>query len=306
MANRLKPCLHAIISDKQSAFIEGRLLRDNTLVAFEINHYIKIKTQGNDGVAGFKVDVAKAYDRLEWNYIEHMLTRFNFPTVWIQRVMKCVTTISYSFVCDGQVFGSVNRQRGIRQGDPISPYLYILCAEGLSGIIRGYEETGLLHGRKIVRGSPSISHLMFVDDYYFFFKASQTEAQVMKDILQRYERLSGQVINYDKSDVIFSLNTCDAVRMLVCECLGVWQTMKPGKYLGLPMCVGKNKSEVFGFLIDRIQGKLQGWCNKELSKHGNITLLKTTAQAVPNFWMNLFEIPTYICEEIEIKMNAFL
>lgn len=165
-------------------------------------------------------------------------------------------TVSYSFVRDGKVFGNVTPQRGIRQGDPISPYLYILCAEGLSGIIRRYEETGLIHGCKIARGAPSISHLLFTDDCYFFFRASQTEANIMKHILQRYERLSDQVINYNKSDIVFSPNTRHESRVSVCNCLGVKQILKPGKYLGMPMCVGRNKTEVFDFLKDQIQGKL--------------------------------------------------
>lgn len=90
LTSRLKPCLHVIISDKQSAFFEGMLLTDNALIAFEINHYKEV----HDGVAGLKVDVSKAYDRLEWYYLEHMLIRFGFPDIWIHRVMQCVKTVS--------------------------------------------------------------------------------------------------------------------------------------------------------------------------------------------------------------------
>lgn len=125
-----------MISPNQSAFIEGRLLTDNALIAFEVNHYIKRRTQGKTGVAGLKIDVCKAYDRLEWNFIEGMLHKFGFHEVWIERVMVCIKTVSYSFIQQGTVFGEVQPQRGIRQGDPISPYLYILCAEGLSSIIK--------------------------------------------------------------------------------------------------------------------------------------------------------------------------
>lgn len=221
MANRLKPCLNTILSDKQSAFIEGRLLTDNALLAFEINHYIHRKSQGKCGVAGLKIDVAKAYDRLEWRYIEVMLTKFGFPRDWILRVMKCVTTVSYCFLREGKFFGDVQPQRGVRQGDPISPYLYILCAEGLTGLIRQYEDSGLLHGCKVARGAPSISHLLFADDCYFFFKATHMEASYMRAILNKYELLSGQVVNYNKSDIIFSPNTGVAERHLICDCLGV-------------------------------------------------------------------------------------
>lgn len=90
MANRLKPCLSSLISDKQSAFIEGRLLTDNALIAFELNHYIRRKTQGKNGVLGLKLDISKAYYRLEWKFLENMLCKFGFDTVWVERVMKCV------------------------------------------------------------------------------------------------------------------------------------------------------------------------------------------------------------------------
>lgn len=175
MANRLRPCLKDIISDKQSVFIEGRLLTDNALIAYEVNHYIKRKTQGKSGVVGLKIDVSKAYDRLEWKFIEKMIEKFGFQSKWVNRFMKCIRTVSYSFLHNGEIFVEVKPQRGVRQGDPISPYLYILCAEGLYAIIRPYEITGLIHGCRVARGAPSISHLLFADDCYFFFRATQYE-----------------------------------------------------------------------------------------------------------------------------------
>lgn len=151
MTNRLKPCLNSIISDKQSAFVEGRLLTDNAIIAFEVNHYIRRKTQGKYGVAGLKIDISKAFDRIEWSFIENMLIKFGFHSLWISRIMACVRSVSYSFLHNGEVFGDVIPQRGIRQGDPLSPYLYIMCAEGLSAIIKRNENVGLIHGCMIAR-----------------------------------------------------------------------------------------------------------------------------------------------------------
>ncbi|XP_074378027.1 uncharacterized protein LOC141719548 [Apium graveolens] len=180
-----------------------------------------------------------------------------------------------------------------------------MCVEGLSAIMRRYEEAGLLHGCKVARGAPSISHLLFTDDCYFFFRASQTEAAIMKDILVRYERLSGQVVNYSKSSITFSPNTHEQVKKVVCEKLQVMEIDKPGKYLGMLMCVRKNKMETFVFLSDGIEKKLQGWSNKELPKGGKLLLLKSAAQTIPSFWMSLFLIPVTLCEEMERIMNAF-
>lgn len=94
--------------------------------------------------------------------------------------MACVKSVTYNFVNNGRVFGDVQPQRGIRQGDPISPYIYILCAEGLSSIIRRHEDVGLIHGVAIARGAPRISHLLFADDCYMFFRASGVEAKTVK------------------------------------------------------------------------------------------------------------------------------
>lgn len=257
LANRLKPCLETLISDKQSAFIEGRLLTDNALIAFEVNHYMKRLTQGKNGVAGLKIDISKSYDRLEWGFIRNMMHKFGFNEVWCNRIMGLITSVSYSFVHNGSVFGDVVPQRGVRQGDPISPYVYILCAEGLSSIIRRNEDVGLLHGCVIARGAPAISHLLFADDCYFFFRTTKSEANVMKRILSRYEEVSGQMINNTKSTVTFSPNTSEEDKKEVCEQLGVSGVQKPGNYLGMLMCVGRRKVSTFFFLSDRVQQKLK-------------------------------------------------
>lgn len=99
----------------------------------------------------------------------------------------------------------------------------------------------------------------------------------MRSILQTYERLSGQMINFGKSDIVFSPNTCAVERSQICEILGVNEKPRPGKYLGMPMFVGRSKREAFEFISDRIQGKLQAWCNKDLSKAGKLTLIKSSA-----------------------------
>lgn len=245
VTNRLKPCLKNIISENQSAFIEGRLLTDNALIAFEVNHYIKRRTQGNKGIAGLKLDVSKAYDRLEWGFIRNMMEKFGFHQDWIHRVMTFIGSISYSFLHNGEQFGYVVPSRGVRQGDPISPYIYIMCVEGLSAIIRINEEDGLLHGCRIAKGAPVISHLLFADDCYLFFRATGSEANVMKRILDRYAEVSGQIINYNKSAITFSPNTSQVDRVEVCEQLRVQVNDQPGKYLGMPMHIGRRKKNQF-------------------------------------------------------------
>lgn len=123
---------------------------------------MKRKTQRKEGVAGLKIDISKAYDCLEWVFIRSMMVKFCFSEVWIESLMNFI-------MHNGEELGYVMPPKGLRQGDPISPYVYIMCAEGLSAIIRRNEEVGLIHGCRIARGAPTISHLLFADDCYLFF-----------------------------------------------------------------------------------------------------------------------------------------
>lgn len=126
---------------------------------------------------------------------------------WVNLVMLFVRTVKYIFRHNGRDVGSITPTRGLRQGDPITPYLFLLCAEGLSSIINDRCRTRLLHGCKIARLAPIISHLFFADDSFLFFQSTKEEAMVVKDCLAQYEKASGQVVSFAKSSIIFSPNT---------------------------------------------------------------------------------------------------
>lgn len=126
-----------------------------------------------------------------------MMERFGFHREWLDKIMNLVCSVTYTFLHDGEQFEAVVPRRGLRQGDPISPYIYILYAEGLSSIFRRNEDAVLLHGCKVAKDAPVISHLLFTDDCYFIFKIVKSGAIVMKNILNRYEEISGQVVNYN-------------------------------------------------------------------------------------------------------------
>lgn len=167
LANRLKPLLHHFISPYQSAFVPGRLISDNSLMAFEIAHFLKRRKDGKVGYGALKLDMSKAYDRVEWSFHEAAMLRLGFSPIWVSWIMRCVRTVSYSFMLNGEPRGTIFPSRGLLQGDAISPYLFLICAEVLSRLISEAEDRELLHGVKICNGAPSISHLFFADDYCF-------------------------------------------------------------------------------------------------------------------------------------------
>ncbi|XP_031120802.1 uncharacterized protein LOC116024038 [Ipomoea triloba] len=305
LANRMKHLLGNIISESQSAFIPGRLITDNILVAAEVGHYLNRKQNGLVGWGALKLDMPKAYDRMEWSFLRRMLHALGFAERWINLIMLCVTTVSYNFMINGVNSEHVLPTRELRQGDPLSPYLFIICADGLSLFLQKVEREGLIHGCRVARGAPSISHLFFADDSLLFFKANSQEAGVIKHCLEVYENLSGQSVNFHKSSVCFSRNTSEDQRHEVAQVLGVVQAPNFGKYLGLPAFVGRNRRTAFSYIEDKIRQRIGSWNKKLLSQAGKEILLKTVAQAMPTFSMSVFLLPHSTCLSIQRVMNSY-
>lgn len=206
LANRLKVLLDKLISASQSAFIPGRLISDNIIVAHEILHFLKRKNQGKDGYVALKIDISKAFDRVEWSFLYTVMAKMGFSPRWINLILECISSVKYTVLHEGDEIGPILPTRGLRQGDPISPYLFIIIVEGLSAMIKLAENQGNIHGVAISRSAPKITHLLFADDSYFFFKASPVEANTFKTILDIYSAASGQIINFEKSALSFSQN----------------------------------------------------------------------------------------------------
>jgi hypothetical protein len=178
LSNHLKPLLHKIISPTQSAFLKDCSIHDNTTLAHEIFHSMKQK-KGNGGLMVVKLDIEKAFDSMEWEFLSKILSLLGFNSRWIQWISQCITTSSFSILLDGAPYGKFFPSRGFRQGDPLSPFLFILGYEILSRLILKEESQGCLHGITIARLSPPISHLSFVDDVMIFSRANSNEANVI-------------------------------------------------------------------------------------------------------------------------------
>jgi hypothetical protein len=139
LANRLKPFLTRYISFEQSAFVENRSILDNVMVAMETIHHMKCKVKGKVGEVALKIDISKAYDRVEWKYLMNVMNKMGFCEKWKKWIVMCLETVQYSIMINGESVGPIKPGRGLRQGDPLSPYLFIFCAEGLTTLIRRYE-----------------------------------------------------------------------------------------------------------------------------------------------------------------------
>lgn len=217
------------------------MITDNVLVAHEIIHALKVKRRCANSFMAIKTDITKAYDRLEWDFLQETLLNFGFDTQWVQWIMTCVRSTTFSVNINGSPHGFIQPERGIRQGDPLSPYLFILCAEVLSHMMKRAETQGLIRGIKISNESPSISHLLFADDSLFFCQANAKSCKTIRDILFQYEKASGQQVNTRKSAITFGKRVMDSTKTHLRRLLQIYNDGGCSKYLGLPEQFGRKK-----------------------------------------------------------------
>ena len=195
--------------------------------------------------------------------------------------------------------------RGLRQGDPLSPYLFLLSVEGFSTLINEATRCQQLNGISISRGAPKISHIFFADDSLLFCNANGAECNKLKEILRIYESTSEQKINIEKSSIFFSPNTSQEHKDEILGILGPMNDSRHTKYFGLPSIIGRSKKQIFAEIQEKVGKKLVGWKGKLLSLGDKEILIKVVAQAIPSYTMSCFLLPMSLCEDLERDMRSF-
>ncbi|XP_020969282.1 uncharacterized protein LOC110267813 [Arachis ipaensis] len=305
LVGRLRKVLDVVISPVQSAFIKGRLIQDNIIVVQEVFHKLNRKgNQGSNDIA-IKLDMNKAYDRLEWNFLQRVMEKFGFSREWVKLMMSCVKSATYRFKINGKLSAKIHPQRGLRQGDPLSPYLFILAAESFTILMERALMDNLISGIKLAPTAPVITHLLFADDCIIFAGAQEEEIYQLIQIINKYTEASGQRINTEKSGLIFGSQVSIQRRVNIEEITGMASWEEPGKYLGLPATWGRSKNKALEWIQEKILDKMQGWKEKLLNQAGKEVLIKAVIQAIPVYAMNVIKFPKSFCRKIESIIAKF-
>lgn len=253
-----------------------------------------------------KIDFEKAYDRLRWSFIRGTLLQMNLPLLLVNIIMECVTTSSLQVLWNGDPSQKFKPSRGIRQGDPLSPYLFVMCMERFYQVIEEAIVAKTWQPIRASRNGPLLSNLFFADDIVLFAEANCEQAHVIKHCLERFCDASGQKVSLPKSRVYFSNNVSDPKQLEISSCLGMEATTDLGMYLGMPSLTSRVTRETFGHLCEKIDRRLSGWKTKYLSLAGRITLAKSTLSTIACYSMQTAKIPRTICDDIDRKTRRFV
>lgn len=207
---------------------------------------------------------------------------------------------------NGEALEEFSPSRGVRQGDPISPYLFVLCIEKLFQMINMAIDHDQWKPISLARGGPRISHLAFADDIPLFAEASEDQVFLIKKILELFCRCSGQKVSDAKFCIFFSKNVDGAMKNHLCHISSFQITDDIGKYLGVPILHDRVSRRSFQFILDKVDKRLSNWKANTLSFAGRFTLTKSVVQALPTYVMQSTLIPRYLCDEIDKRCRRFL
>ncbi|KAG8372750.1 hypothetical protein BUALT_Bualt12G0099300 [Buddleja alternifolia] len=302
---RLKPMMEDLVSPMQSSFIPRRGTHENILILQEMVHSIR-RSRNRDGGMIIKIDHEKAYDKVNWGFLRQTLTFFGFPESLIKLIMCCVMSSQPRVIWNGETPPSLNPMCGLRQGDPLSLYLFVLCMERLAYLIEEEVDKGAWKPLRVCRGGPCFSHLFLAYDLIFMARVSFSNVNSIRRVLYQFSHSSGLQVNMGKSKVFFSPHLDIEYQQRLARSLGLVITRDLGKYLGAPIHHGRVSPSLFRPLIDKIQGRLSSWKEKLLDMATRATLIHSVTSAMPTHLMHTAWLPTGTCKHLDKMNRAFL
>ncbi|GJX00618.1 putative RNA-directed DNA polymerase [Tanacetum coccineum] len=304
IANRIKESLKVLISPNQSAFVPGRSIADNVLLTQELMHNYHL----DRGVprCAFKVDIQKAYDTVDWDFLKQVLLCFGFHVKMVDWIMECVSTTSFSISINGSLHGYFKGRRGLRQGDPLSPYLFTMVMEVLTLIFKRRVQDSLIRLRfiAIVRIWSWLIYA-FADDLFLFAHGDVSSATVIMEALEEFKQVSGLVPSLPKSTAYFC-NVLNHIKLAILQILPFAEGHLPVKYLGVPLVSSRLVFRDCKELIEKVECRINDWKNKSLSIAGRLQLIQSVISSMNVYWASMFILPTRVLLDIEQLMRGFL
>ena len=302
IAYRLRTLIPSLISINQSAFVPKRLIGDNVLLAQSLLRDYHL----NSGPARctMKLDIRKAFDSVNWGFLFTVLHRMGFPVVFITWIKACVQSCMISVKINGSLEGFFKAAAGLRQGDPISPYLFVICMEVFTSILKGTESSPSFKFHWKCKPC-SISHLFFADDVLLFCNGDLGSINSLLSAVSKFEEVSGLVMNKDKS-LMFFANVHEDVITSSSALSGFQRGSLPIKYLGLPLISTKLSARDCSQIIMRTRDKIDCWTNSCLNHAGRLQLIKTVLFGMQAYWSSHLFLPKHILKTIQSYFVKFL
>jgi len=247
----------------------------------------------------FKVDFKKAYDSVDLSYLDMVMQKMNFPTLWRKWMSECVGTTTALVLVNGCPTKEFPMERGLQQGDPLSPFLFLLVAEGFNVILLSVISAGMFTGYRVGRDNPlCLSHLQFADDTLILGEKSWLSVLSMRAVLMLFEQVSGLKVNFHKS-LLTGINVSNSWLYEVAMVLNCRVGTLPFVYLGLPIGGDSRKLEFWRPILNGITSRLSNWKSKFLSFGSRLILLKYVMSSLPVYFLSFFKAPTGIISSIE-------
>lgn len=302
IAQRLRSTLPDLVDKAQAAFIKGRNISDNILMAQEI---LKGYNRKRDGPrAAFKMDLNKAFDSCHWQFIIDVLILRGYPFPIVRWVHSCLTTARFSVKVNGELEGYFSSKRGIRQGCPLSPFLFVLVMDVLSEMLSNLTENSHFKWHQGMK-KLKLNHLCFADDLLMFCRGETHSISLLMNTLEQFKTLSGLSANPQKSSCYLS-QACVSLNSWILNTYGIEMGILPAKFLGVPLITKKLSKNNCQPLIARINSRLEAWTNHFLSFAGRLQLLKSVLQAICSYWTAHFLLPKGILYNLQQIFSRFL
>ncbi|GJR53134.1 putative RNA-directed DNA polymerase [Tanacetum coccineum] len=253
----------------------------------------------------FKIDIQKAYDTVDWRFLGCVLKYFGFHPLMIKWIMACVTSTSFSLNINGDIHGFFKGKRGLRQGDPLSPYLFTLIMEVLTLMIkRRVNLSGVFRYHKHCE-ELQLVNVCFADDLFIFARGDLDSARVIMESLDEFKLTSGLVPSIPKSTAFFC-NVPNHVKISILNIMPFAEGNLPVKYLGVPLISSRLLNKDCKVLVEKAKNRIEDWKNKSLSFAGRLQLCKSVISSLHVYWASVLIIPKGIIYDIQSLIRGFL